>query len=153
DDSFSQGYAQNAYPWLSPCTPLACGFQPRLAATQAQYQSAMRYNFPMRYRVILLGLALLLPRTSSSAAKDPKWFEVSSEHFLLFTDTSEMKGRRLVTDLETRVGAFGQVFGAVPQRQFPIEIFLFNEDTDFLEALPRVQPPANNQNQSSSSPL
>ncbi len=65
--------------------------------------------------------------------------EVSSEHFLLFTDTNEAKGRRLISDFENRVAAFSQAFGKVPARQFPIEIFLFNNEQDFIEALPHGQ--------------
>jgi hypothetical protein len=72
-------------------------------------------------------------------AKDEKWFEVSSEHFLLFTDAGEAKGRRLLADFENRVAAFELVFGTVPRRQFPIEIFLFNNELDYIEALPRQQ--------------
>src|SRR5262247_1872364 len=92
----------------------------------------------MRRIVFVLLLVLAMPVLS--AAKDVKWFEVSSEHFLLFTDTNEMKGRRLVSDLETRIATFSEAFGKVPPRQFPIEIFLFKEEMDFIEALPRVQP-------------
>ena len=84
----------------------------------------------------LLLLSLLIPALH---AKDPKWFEVSSEHFLLFTDTNEAKGRRLISDFENRVAAFSQAFGRVPARQFPIEIFLFNNEQDFIEALPHGQ--------------
>jgi TonB family protein len=72
-------------------------------------------------------------------AKDEKWFEVSSEHFLLFTDAGEAKGRRLLSDFENRVAAFGLAFGKVPKRAFPIEIFLFNNEQDYIEALPRTQ--------------
>src|SRR5262245_59796885 len=104
----------------------------------------------MRFRVILMGLLFALANGPSLPAKDREWFEVSSDHFLLFTDTNEMKGRRLVTDLETRVAAFAQAFGPVPARQFPIEIFLFKEETDFLEAVPRVQQPPAAQNQPNS---
>ena len=84
----------------------------------------------------LLLLSLLIPALH---AKDPKWFEVSSQHFLLFTDTNEAKGRRLISDFENRVAAFSQAFGKVPARQFPIEIFLFNNEQDFIEALPHGQ--------------
>jgi TonB family protein len=72
-------------------------------------------------------------------AADPKWFELSSEHFLLFTDTDAAKGQRLLADLETRIASFAQVFGPIPTRQFPIEIFVFNKDEEFLEAVPRPQ--------------
>lgn len=97
----------------------------------------------MRFRLALPALLFLLARTPGLPAKDVKWFEVSSDHFLLFTDTNEMKGRRLAADFENRVAAFSQAFGNVPARQFPIEIFLFNEEQDFIQALPRVE----NQNQ------
>src|SRR5262245_62793708 len=90
----------------------------------------------MRHMVFALAFVLAIP--SVVPAKDPKWFEVSSEHFLLFTDTNEMKGRRLVSDFENRVAAFAEAFGKVPPRQFPIEIFLFNrseEHTSELQSL------------------
>jgi len=93
----------------------------------------------MRYRVMALALLLLSMLIPVLHAKDPKWFEVSSEHFLLFTDTNEAKGRRLISDFENRVAAFSQAFGKVPARQFPIEIFLFNNEQDFIEALPHAQ--------------
>src|SRR5437879_13430888 len=64
---------------------------------------------------------------------------MSSEHFLLFTDTNEAKGRRLISDFENRVAALSQAFGKVPARQFPIEIFLFNNEQDFIEALPHAE--------------
>src|SRR5436309_13491178 len=93
----------------------------------------------MRYRLILPVFLLLLCWIRVLHAKDPKWFEMSSEHFLLFTDTNEAKGRRLISDFENRVAAFSQAFGKVPARQFPIEVFLFSNEQDFIEALPHAQ--------------
>ena len=93
----------------------------------------------MRYRLILPVFLLLLCWIRVLHAKDPKWFEMSSEHFLLFTDTNEAKGRRLISDFENRVAALSQGFGKVPARQFPVEIFLFNNEQDFIEALPHAQ--------------
>jgi TonB family protein len=90
-------------------------------------------------RRILLALLCVLTQAAFLPAKDAKWFEISSDHFLLFTDTNEIKGRRLVSDFENRIATFSQAFGKVPTRQFPIEIFLFNEEQDFIEAIPRVQ--------------
>src|SRR4029077_5897767 len=97
------------------------------------------YNLGMRIRLILLAVFCALFEASPLPAKDPKWIEVSSDHFVLFTDTNEMKGRRLVSDFENRIATFAQTFGKVPSRQLPIEIFLFNEEQDFLEALPHIQ--------------
>src|SRR5437762_1447011 len=93
----------------------------------------------MRYRLILPVFLLLLCWIRVLHAKDPKWFEMSSEHFLLFTDTNEAKGRLLISDFENRVTALSQAFGKVPPRQFPIEIFLFNNEQDFIEALPHAE--------------
>jgi TonB family protein len=93
----------------------------------------------MRYRRFVGLLLLVIHYACSLHAKDPKWLELSSDNFLLFTDTEEPKGQRLLTDLETRVAAFEQVFGKIPSRQFPIEIFVFNNDPDFVEAAPRPQ--------------
>src|SRR5215510_7769727 len=90
----------------------------------------------MRYRAIVLALLVLAVRVPALHAKDPKWFEMSSEHFLLVTDTNEAKGRRLISDFENRVAVLSQAFGKAPARQFPIEIFLFNNEQDFVEALP-----------------
>jgi len=92
----------------------------------------------MRYRAILVGLLLILGQ-ALLLAKDEKWFELSSEHFLLFTDAGEAKGRRLLVDFENRVSVFSQAFGKVPPRQFPIEIFLFKNEPDYVETLPRTQ--------------
>src|SRR5438309_11246198 len=91
----------------------------------------------MRYRLISLVLLLLFARIPAAHAKDTKWFEFSSDHFLLFTDTSEAKGRRLVADFENRVAAISDAFGKVPPRSFPIEVFLFNNEQDFTDASPR----------------
>src|SRR2546425_1435501 len=93
----------------------------------------------MRYRLIPLALLFLLLRMPAVQAKETKWFEFSSEHFLLFTDTNEAKGRRLISDFENRVAAFSQAFGKVPSRQFPLEVFLFNNEQDFIEALPHAK--------------
>src|SRR5215469_10434005 len=96
------------------------GWQSRLCAT----------IFLMLY--FLLTLLLMSP-------KEAKWFEVSFDHFLLYTDIGEMKGRRLLADLENRVDAFSQAFGKLFLRQFLIEVFLFKEDQDFYEALSLVK--------------
>src|SRR5215813_1508939 len=95
----------------------------------------------MRYRVLLFALPFIFALSPRMRAKDTKWFEVSSDHFLLFTDTTEMKGRRLVSDFEDRIAAFSQAFGKLPPRQFPIEILLFKEEQDFIEAIPHVKAP------------
>src|SRR5262245_50587309 len=95
----------------------------------------------MRIRLVLLAVVCALFQASSLPAKDPKWVEVSSDHFILFTDTNEMKGRRLVSDFENRIATFAQTFGKVPARQLPIEIFLFNEEQDYIEAQPHIQTP------------
>ncbi len=99
----------------------------------------------MRHRPLLLALLFIFALSPRTSAKDAKWFEVSSDHFTLFTDTTEMKGRRLLTDFEDRVGAFSQAFGKLPPRQFPIEVFLFKEEQDFIEAIPRLKTPPGNQ--------
>jgi TonB family protein len=91
----------------------------------------------MGYRVISLAFLVLLVRIPAVHAKETKWFELSSEHLLLFTDTSEVKGRRLISDLENRVGALSEALGKVPPRAFPIEVFLFDNEQDFVEASPR----------------
>jgi TonB family protein len=91
----------------------------------------------MRYRVIALAFLALLVRIPAVHAKETKWFELSSEHLLLFTDTSEVKGRRLISDLENRIGALSEALGKVPPRAFPIEVFLFDNEQDFVEASPR----------------
>ena len=85
-------------------------------------------------RVIVAVVLSLLP--FQLWAQDSKWFEVASPHFLLLTDTSEAKGRRLLTDLESRVSAFGDAFGSIPERQFPIQVFLLNRAEEFIEAVP-----------------
>src|SRR5688572_235641 len=86
-----------------------------------------------------IGLILLCVfplQAQAQETNDARWFEVSSPNFVLFTDTSEAKGRRLLTDFEGRIGAFTAVFGPLPQRQFPIHIFLLNRTEDFVAGVP-----------------
>src|SRR5262249_53397409 len=59
-----------------------------------------------------------------------------SDHFLLFTDTSAAKARQLLGDFESRVSALAQAAGEIPQRQFPVEVFLFKKSEDFMEVVP-----------------
>src|SRR2546427_664265 len=89
----------------------------------------MRFIFGCACAVALF---LFVPQLQ---AQNPQWFEVSSGHFLLFTDTSAVKGRQLLADLESRVSVFEKTFGVVPRRQFPIEVFLFKKVEDFTEVV------------------
>jgi TonB family protein len=73
-------------------------------------------------------------------AEEPKWVKATSEHFELYTDTSDSKGQRLLIDLEQRVEACGDAFGKVPPFQFPIHVFLFKNSEDFLASIPDRQP-------------
>jgi len=84
---------------------------------------------------------LLLVLPCGGQAQTVRWFEVTSGNFILFTDTTEAKGRRLLTDLEQRIAPFQSAFGVVPKRQFPIEILLFKHTEDFLSSAPHVTPP------------
>src|SRR5207247_9183015 len=52
---------------------------------------------------------------------------------------NESQVRRMILDFENRVSSLSQALGKVPPRQFPIEVFLFNNEQDFTEALPRVK--------------
>src|SRR5262245_20644950 len=91
----------------------------------------------MRFTKGLMRTALALGLFAAGLhAQNPQWFELRSDHFLLFTDTSAQKGRQLLTDLESRVSALERAFGAVPQRQFPVEVFLFKRAEDFTEVIP-----------------
>jgi len=101
----------------------------------------MAYNPSMHpFRTFACALLfLVLPMISQ--AQNVRWFEVTSGNFILFTDTSEAKGRRLVTDLEQRIASFQTAFGVVPKRQFPIEVLLLKHSEDFLSSAPPVTPP------------
>lgn len=90
----------------------------------------------MRCHVLIcVSLFSLIPpaRPAGAAAK---WWELTSENFVVITDTSEPKGRRLIEDLENRVAAFSLAFREVPERQFPIEVFLLDSAVDFEGATP-----------------
>lgn len=96
----------------------------------------------MRSRLRLrLCTALLLVFGASARAADPVWIHLTSRHFILFTDTTEVKGRRLLEDFEGRVAALSTAFGEIPQRQFPVEVFLFSKREDFLQTAPRPTGP------------
>ncbi|MBI4474116.1 MAG: TonB family protein [Acidobacteria bacterium] len=100
----------------------------------------------MFFRLFSATLALMLAVCGSAQGQNQKWFELSSRHFLLFTDTNEAKGRRLLSDFEARVETLSRAIGDVPNRQFPVEIFLFKSEEDFIQAAPRVAPPSPNPN-------
>jgi TonB family protein len=78
----------------------------------------------------------------AARAEDPKWYQASTEHFMLYTDTSEAKAQRLLTDLEQRIAGFDDIVGTVHPLQFPIEVFLFKTREDFVAAMPN-RPPVN----------
>jgi TonB family protein len=90
----------------------------------------------MRRFGVLLVFALLLLVPTASQAENPRWFEIKSDNFLVLTDTSEAKGRRLAADFELRVATFQKVFGNIPKRQFPVEILMFKKGEDFNAAVP-----------------
>ena len=89
----------------------------------------------MRFR--LLCAVLLLAFSEPARAADPVWIQITSRNFTLFTDTTETKGRRLLEDFEGRLASLGGVLGEIPQRQFPIEVFLFSKREEFLETAPK----------------
>jgi TonB family protein len=90
----------------------------------------------MRRVIFLFGPCLCAVLAAAALAQGDKWFEASSEHFLLYTDTSEAKAQRLLADFEGRVSAFSAAFGPLRPRQFPIEVFLFKRSEDFVGAIP-----------------
>ena len=94
------------------------------------------YNSDMFRAIAAVILLAVIPAGSLSAAQGPKWLELSSKNFLLYTDTSEAKGRRLLVDLENRMDGFAEAFGEITPAQFPIEVFLFNDERDFVQAAP-----------------
>jgi TonB family protein len=93
----------------------------------------------MGFRLLLA--VLLLAAAAPARAADPVWIQVTSSNFTLFTDTTEIKGRRLLEDLEGRLTSLGQVLGEIPQRQFPVEVFLFSKREEFLETAPKPAGP------------
>ena len=93
----------------------------------------------MRIRFGLLCAAVLLAFSAPVRGADPVWIQITSRNFVVYTDTTEIKGRRLLEDLERRLGALGSALGGIPQRQFPVEVVLFSKQDEFMEAAP---PPA-----------
>ena len=91
----------------------------------------------MRIRSSLGCAALLVTLSLQVRGADPVWIQVNSKNFVLYTDTTEIKGRRLLEDFEGRLAALGSALGGIPERQFPVEVFLFSKKEEFLEAAPR----------------
>src|SRR5688572_364266 len=96
---------------------------------------AEAYNSSMRIRFLLA--VFLLAVSAPARAADPVWIQVTSSNFTLFTDTTEAKGRRLLEDFEGRLASLGGALGEIPQRQFPVEVFLFSKREEFLETAPK----------------
>ena len=95
----------------------------------------------MRIRFSLGCAALLLALSLPVRGADLVWIQLNSRNFILYTDTTEIKGRRLLEDFEGRLAAMGTALGGIPQRQFPVEVFLFSNREEFLEAAPRPTGP------------
>lgn len=95
----------------------------------------------MRIHFRFVCAVLLLAMSTPLHSADPVWIQITSRNFKLFTDTTEVKGRRLLEDLEGRLVALSSALGEIPQRQFPIEVLLFSKKEDFLEAAPRPAGP------------
>jgi len=95
----------------------------------------------MQIRPRLLCAILLLALSPPVRAADPVWIQMTSRDFVLFTDTTEAKGRRLLEDFEGRLSALSAALGEIPERQFPIEVFLFSKKEEFLEVAPRPTGP------------
>jgi TonB family protein len=93
----------------------------------------------MRFYKLALLLSFVLG-CGIARAEEPKWIKATSEHFVLFTDSSDSKGQRLLTDLEQRVEGFSDAFGKLPPFQFPIHVFLFKNSEDFVASIPDRQP-------------
>src|SRR5215475_1553610 len=86
-----------------------------------------------------LAVFLSLVMTASNLrAEDAKWYQISTEHFLLFTDTSQAKGEKLIADFEERFAGFEAALGKTHERQFPIEVFLFRNHDDYLGVMPKL---------------
>jgi TonB family protein len=90
----------------------------------------------MRIRFKFVCAVLLLAFSAPARAADPVWVQVTSRNFTLFTDTSEIKGRRLLEDFESRLAALSSVLGEVPRRQFPVEVLLFSKREDLIPFTP-----------------
>jgi TonB family protein len=90
----------------------------------------------MRIRFGLFCAAALLVLSAPVRGADPVWIQLTSRNFVVYTDTTEIKGRRLLEDFEGRLAALSTVLGGVPQRQFPVEVFLFSKKEEFSEAIP-----------------
>jgi TonB family protein len=71
-------------------------------------------------------------------AEDAKWYQISTPHFLLFTDTTQVKGEKLIADFERRLAGFEEAFGKARERQLPIEVFLFRNHDDYLGVMPKL---------------
>lgn len=72
-----------------------------------------------------------------SLAAPPKYFEARTPNFIVLTDTSELKARRLAEELETRALSLEAIIGPVNPGPFPIRVFIFEKPEPFLESVPR----------------
>jgi TonB family protein len=90
----------------------------------------------MRIRFCLICAVVLLAFSMPARAADPVWIQVTSPNFILFTDTTELKGRRLLEDFEGRLSALKTALGDIPRRQFPVEVLLFSKKEDLNPFLP-----------------
>ncbi len=87
--------------------------------------------------VLLIGLLAVLTPLRSAAASAPQWFEVTSPHFRVVTDSSEKRGREVALQLERMRSVFQALLPAgADASEPPITVLALKNKKDFAAVEP-----------------
>ena len=111
----------------------ASGQRGTIIPSAATYlMSAFKLGFPRR----LFGIFILLSSLPVHAG-EPKWLQISSDHFVVFTDAGQKKGHEVIARFEQMRTMFSQILGRRKVRMSqPIEILALQDANTYSQLVP-----------------
>jgi TonB family protein len=88
--------------------------------------------------VVPVAILALLPVVTLAGPfqSGEEWIEVRTKNFVVYTDTDEEKGVRLLERLESVMAAYSDKLFPLAPRTFPIRVLLFDDTDEYQRLLP-----------------
>jgi tetratricopeptide (TPR) repeat protein len=96
-------------------------------------------NLVQSFRVLsrAIGFVALVSCLPASAADQPQWIRVSSDHFIVLTDAGQKKGHEVAARFEQMRATFGQLLVRKKLRMSePLEIIAIRDDKEYAQLAP-----------------
>lgn len=101
-------------------------------------ETEIRYNFRVMIRR-LGALALVASLLAATGWSKDKWIRLRSPNFEAYSNSSEKKSRKLLSELEQFRAVFFALFGLDGARQLPVRVMIFRDDASFAPYKPLYQ--------------